>query len=462
MAAIIAAKNLIDRNEAPRRIGHIPRMWPYHLDLLSTPVPRYTSFPTAAEFGEIEVRDYREALSQVEGDVSLYVHIPFCEKICYYCGCNTGHSGRRHRLESYLAALDAEVKQVADLLPQGTKVRRVAFGGGSPNAITPVDFVRLVENLTVHFNLADPTFSIELDPRTMTRDWATVIGSVGIERASMGVQTFAAHCQQAIGRVQEEELIMQAVDWLRDAGVSSLNFDLMYGLPNQTRDDLMDSLQRTRILGADRVALFGYAHVPHMIPRQRVIDASKLPDQAERFAMAEMGYVQLCTHGYVPVGFDHFAKAGSDPLARAAMDGKLHRNFQGFTDDTAPNLIGLGSSAISSFPGLLAQNEKNSGRYRMMATQGMLPVTRGIHRSAGDEIRGAIIEQLLCQGRAHLTPALKTEVTGKLAPFFERDLAMLEGGHLIIAQRGLPYARAVAAQFDPYRQQSTTRFSSAV
>lgn len=437
-------------------------MWPYHPDLLATPVPRYTSYPTAAEFGDIGPSDYREALSTVEGDVSLYVHIPFCEKICFYCGCNTGHSGRRHRLESYLSALDAEIKQVADLLPQSTKIRRVAFGGGSPNAITPVDFVRLVENLTVHFNLADPVFSIELDPRTMTRDWSTVIGSVGITRASMGVQTFAPHCQEAIGRVQEEELILHTVDWLRDAGVSSLNFDLMYGLPGQTRDDLLDSLQRTRILGADRVALFGYAHVPHMVPRQRVIDASNLPDQETRFAMAELGYVYLCTHGYAPVGFDHFALAGSDPLARAATAGKLHRNFQGFTDDDAPNLIGLGSSAISSFPTLLAQNEKNSGRYRMMASQGMLPVTRGIRRSADDQLRGSIIEQLLCQCRARLPAAILAEVKGKLAPFMERDLAMVEGDELIIAPRGLPYARSIAAQFDPYRQQSATRFSSAV
>lgn len=437
-------------------------MWPYYPDLLATPVPRYTSFPTAAEFGEIGVQDYREALSQVEGDVSLYVHIPFCEKICYYCGCNTGHSGRRHRLESYLDALDSEIRLVASLLPQGTRVRRVAFGGGSPNAIGPMDFVRLVQNLTIRFNLADPVFSIELDPRTMTRDWAAAIASVGVERASMGVQTFATHCQQAIGRVQEESLIMQTVDWLRDAGVTSLNFDLMYGLPGQTRDDLLDSLQRTRILGADRVALFGYAHVPHLVPRQRVIDASNLPDQEDRFAMAELGYVYLCTHGYAPVGFDHFARAGSDPLAHAATAGTLRRNFQGFTDDDAPNLIGLGSSAISGFPTLLAQNEKNSGRYRMMATQGILPVTRGIRRSADDRQRAAMIEQLLCQGQTRVSAAFLEDIADRLTPFVDRHLASMEGDELIINPRGLPYARTIAALFDPYRQHSATRFSSAV
>ena len=219
--------------------GTSPAMWPYHPDLLATPVPRYTSYPTAAEFGEIAPDAYRVALEGVRGDVSLYIHIPFCEKICFYCGCNTGASGRRQRLESYLSALHREIELVASLVPAEARVRRIAFGGGSPNAIAPVDFVRLIDSLTVNFQLADPVLSIELDPRTMTADWAEVIGKVGIQRASMGVQTFAAHCQEAIGRVQSEDCIVRSVDWLRDAGVSSLNFDLMYGLPGQSRDDLV-------------------------------------------------------------------------------------------------------------------------------------------------------------------------------------------------------------------------------
>lgn len=437
-------------------------MWPYHPDLLATAVPRYTSFPTAADFGALDPAVCRAAIEQAEGEVSLYLHIPFCEKICFYCGCNTGSAGRRQRLESYLAALHREITSVAALLPSGARVRRISFGGGSPNAIEPGEFLRLVEALRHHFDCADPVLSIELDPRAMSAAWGEAIATAGVERASLGVQTFASHCQQAIGRVQPEDEVVRTVDWLRDAGVTSLNFDLMYGLPGQTSDDLADTLQRSRVLGADRIALFGYAHVPHIVPRQRVIDATRLPGQEQRFAMAQLGYSYLCTHGYVPVGFDHFARPGSDPLAHAALGGTVRRNFQGFTDDPAPNLIGLGASAISNFPGLLAQNEKNSGRYRMLTSQGLLAANRGAIRSADDRYRGAVIERLLCDGRARMGARLAAEVGPGLRPFIERGLAAVEDDCLIIHPNGLPYARAIAAQFDPYRRLTARQFSSAV
>ena len=438
------------------------RMWTYYPELLAKPVPRYTSYPTAAEFGDLDPDRYRQALRNAEGDISLYIHIPFCEKICFYCGCNTAHAGRKQRLESYLDALHAEIELVASLLPQTALVRRIAFGGGSPNAVEPDQFRLLVDKLFFSFATADPVLSIELDPRTMTSEWAEAIGHVGIQRASLGVQTFAPHCQQAIGRVQDEDCIVRTVDWLREAGVTSLNFDLMYGLPGQTLHDLGDTLHRTRVLGADRIALFGYAHVPHIVPRQRAIDASNLPGQEQRFEMASFGYSYLVTRGYAPVGFDHFARPGGDPLAHAAMSGTLRRNFQGFTDDQSDILIGLGASAISSFPGLLAQNEKNSGRYRMMASQGQLAAQRGIVRSADDRNRGAIIEQLLCHGRAMLGPCQITSHRQALQPFLDRGLASLDGQWLSILSEGLPYARTIAALFDRYREGTTGRFSTAV
>ncbi|MBX7526380.1 oxygen-independent coproporphyrinogen III oxidase [Qipengyuania vesicularis] len=437
-------------------------MWTYYPELLAKPVPRYTSYPTAAEFGDLDPDRYRQALRNAEGDISLYIHIPFCEKICFYCGCNTAHAGRKQRLESYLDALHAEIELVASLLPPTALVRRIAFGGGSPNAIEPDQFRLLVDKLFFSFATADPVLSIELDPRTMTSDWAEAIGHVGIQRASLGVQTFAPHCQQAIGRVQDEDCIVRTVDWLREAGVTSLNFDLMYGLPGQTMADLEDSLQRTRVLGADRVALFGYAHVPHIVPRQRVIDASELPDQEQRFAMAELGYAYFATHGYTPIGFDHFARPGGDPLARAAFDGTLRRNFQGFTDDTSDVLVGLGASAISSFPHLLAQNEKNSGRYRMLSSQDHLAANRGILRTADDRYRGAVIEQLLCQGRAQLGACLMREVRPSLQPFLDRGLVDIDRQWLDILPEGLPYARTIAALFDAHRAATMQQFSSAV
>ncbi len=437
-------------------------MWTYYPELLAAPVPRYTSYPTAAEFGEIDADLYRSALRNACGDVSLYVHIPFCEKICFYCGCNTGRVGQRQRLESYLAALHREIETVANELSGEVNVVRLAFGGGSPNAITPDDFREMFGALSNYFPLRDPTVSIELDPRTMSAQWAAVIAELGISRASLGVQTFAGHCQKAIGRVQSEDCISQTVEWLRDANVTSINFDLMYGLPGQTMHDLEDTLQRTRALGADRIALFGYAHVPHIVPRQRAIDDSNLPDQKARFAMAELGYAYLVGHGYTPIGFDHFARSDGEPLAKAALDRPLKRNFQGFTHDQSEVLIGLGASSISSFPHLLSQNEKNNGRYRMLSSQGELSAGRGIARTPDDRYRGAVIEQLLCQGRARLGAALLREAADRLGLFMERGLVSIDGPWLKILPKGLPYARSIAAMFDTHRPSSTRRFSSAV
>jgi oxygen-independent coproporphyrinogen-3 oxidase len=436
-------------------------MWTYHPDLLAKPVPRYTSYPTAADFGPLPQGAIESAIESASGDISLYLHIPFCEKICYYCGCNTGASGRRMRVESYLAALHEEIAVVARLLPSDARVRRVAFGGGSPNAIEPREFLELVDALYHHFPLADPDWSIELDPRTMTAEWGRTLGEIGVTRASMGVQTFSPRLQKAIGREQDDALIARSVDWLRAGGVTSMNFDLMYGLPGQVREDLADSLEMTRRMGADRVAVFGYAHVPHMVPRQKMIDASDLPGGEERFAMAEQGYAFLTGHGYEAVGFDHFALP-SDPMAVATRDGTLRRNFQGFTCDPNEVLIGMGSSAISGFPGLIAQNEKNNGRYRMFSSQGKLSAGVGIARSPEDRMRARLIEELLCRGKVELSPCLFAQTQTRLHPFTERGLARLDGLELTITQEGLPYARVIASLFDAYRQTTQHKFSSAI
>ncbi|MBW8784669.1 MAG: oxygen-independent coproporphyrinogen III oxidase [Novosphingobium sp.] len=437
-------------------------MWSYHPELLETPVPRYTSYPTAAEFGpDVGAEAFGDALQRVTGDISLYLHIPFCQSICWYCGCNTERANRPERLASYLEALHREIALVGAGLSRTARVRRIAFGGGSPNAISPIDFVRLIVALTQSFPLADPVLSVELDPRSLDEGWGPTLKAVGVRRASLGVQTFDPALQRAIGRVQPYAMIERCTDLLRGAGVTSVNFDLMYGLPGQGPDQLADTLDKAIGLGADRIALFGYAHVPEMFARQRRIDASALPDQAARFAFAAQGYQRLVSAGYVPVGFDHFALPG-DPLAQAATSGRLHRNFQGFTDDAAPVLIGLGASAISSFPELLVQNEKNAGRYRMMLSQKRLTGARGIRRSGEDRARGALIEQLLCGGRTPLEPAIAQVIASRLAPFVRRGLAIVADDVLVITPEGLPYARAIAALFDRYRAQSERTFSSAV
>jgi oxygen-independent coproporphyrinogen-3 oxidase len=437
-------------------------MWPYYPDLLATPVPRYTSYPTAAEFGaEVGAADFGNALETAVGDVSLYLHIPFCETICWYCGCNTSRANRRDRLTSYLDALHREIAVVGAHLPETAAIKHIAFGGGSPNAIAPTDFVRLMLSLTHAFRLSAPSISIELDPRSMTSAWADALAGVGVTRASLGVQTFEPALQQAIGRKQPAHLIEECTALLRKAGVTSLNFDLMYGLPGQELDHLEATLERAISLGPNRIALFGYAHVPHLISRQQQIDASALPDLRTRFDMAALGHRKLLQAGYSPVGFDHFALPG-DPLAQAALSGRLHRNFQGFTDDAAPTLIGLGASAISSFPQLLVQNEKNAGRYRMMLSQDRFAATRGVRRSSEDRKRAGIIESLLCTGRALIDETMLAEASERLAPFAGKSLIEMSDGELRLKGDAIPYARAIAATFDPYRAAVGKQFSSAV
>ncbi|MES2493136.1 MAG: radical SAM protein [Pseudomonadota bacterium] len=441
-------------------------MWPYYPELLARPVPRYTSFPTAAEFtAAVGEAQFGAALRRVSGDISLYIHIPFCKQICWYCGCNTSRTNKTERLTSYLDALHREIALVAAQLGADSdgpvRVRRIAFGGGSPNAIAPLDFVRLVDALTVRLPLHDPVLSIELDPRTLPADWGPVLRCVGVTRASLGVQTFAPHLQAAIGRVQPEEDIIRGAELLRTAGVTSLNYDLMYGLAGQTDEDLSDTLTRAAALGADRIALFGYAHVPHLIARQKRIDARGLPDQAARFRMAAQGWQQLTGAGYRPVGFDHFALP-DDELAIAANTGGLRRNFHGFTEDPAPVTIGLGASAISAFPNLLVQNEKNAGRYRMLLSQDRLTGTHGVGRTAEDRELGAIIEGLLCRNQSLVGADRLGRLQAGLAPFRDRALIDVAGDTLRILPDGLPYARTITALFDPYRQDSSRRFSSAV
>ncbi|MDE2303633.1 MAG: coproporphyrinogen dehydrogenase [Sphingomonadales bacterium] len=437
-------------------------MWSYHPDLLARPAPRYTSYPTAAEFGPLDPAAQAAAIAGLSGPVSLYVHIPFCEAICWYCGCNTSAVGRRERLDRYVEALAGEIAHVGRLLPRGTEVTQVAFGGGSPNALSPARFVELVRDITLAFRLLGNGWSIELDPRLMSEDWELVLRAIGVTRASLGVQTFSPRLQQAIGRVQPDAMIASGVARLRRAGVTSLNFDLMYGLPGQTGEDLEASLARSIALGADRIALFGYAHVPHQIARQRRIDASALPGQEDRFAMAALGHARLVDAGYVAVGFDHFARPG-DPLARAAATRRLHRNFQGFSEDRATSVLGLGASAISSFEGLLAQNEKNTGLYRARLQSHGLATALGCARSAEDRRRGAAIEALLCHGSTSLrrlpdAPGLRQ----RLQPFLDRGLARLAAGRLSILEAGVPYARSIAALLDSYRDSTSARFSPAI
>ncbi|QCB55646.1 oxygen-independent coproporphyrinogen III oxidase [Sphingopyxis sp. PAMC25046] len=428
-------------------------MWSYHPDLLAKPVPRYTSYPTAMEFtGDVGADDYARALDAIEAatPISLYVHIPFCEQICWYCGCNTGAAGRKQRLADYLVALRAEIALVAKRLGGRGRVQRIAFGGGSPNAIAPVELVRLLDRILTVFDAHRPEVSIELDPRGFSAEWALVLAAARVTRVSLGVQTFAPHVQQAIGRIQPLSHIERVVAALRLRDIDAINFDLMYGLPGQSLTDLDATLDDTIRLEPSRIALFGYAHLPDMIPRQRRIDASGLPDLRLRFEQAEHGYQRLTDAGYIPVGFDHFARPG-DPLAVAAAEGRVSRNFQGFTDDDAPVLLGFGASAISRFSDLIVQNEKRAGPYRDMVGEGRLAAVRGVSIDDSQRMRGKNIRDILCAGRTHVGPERGERIRDVLADYELRGVVEWEAGDLVIRDEGLPYARHVAAQFDSVR-----------
>ena len=427
-------------------------MWSYHPDLLAKPVPRYTSYPTAMEFaGDVGAADYARALDAIEAatPISLYVHIPFCEQICWYCGCNTGAAGRKQRLADYLVALRAEIALVAKRLGGRGRVQRIAFGGGSPNAIAPVELVRLLDRILTVFDAHRPDVSIELDPRGFSAEWALVLAAAGVTRVSLGVQTFAPHVQQAIGRIQPLSHIERVVAALRLRDIDAINFDLMYGLPGQSLADLDATLDETIRLEPSRIALFGYAHLPDMIPRQRQIDASGLPDQRLRFEQAAHGYRRLTDAGYIPVGFDHFARP-DDPLAIAAKEQRVSRNFQGFTDDDAPVLLGFGASAISRFSDLIVQNEKRAGPYRDLVGEGCLTAVRGVTIDDVQQLRGRTIRNILCNGRARIETD-KNRVQGVLADYERRGIIEWDADDLMISDEGLPYARHVAAQFDSVR-----------
>lgn len=440
-------------------------MWTFHPELLAQPAPRYTSYPTAAEFaGDVGPSSMEAALDSV-GDrqaISIYLHIPYCREICWYCGCTTGAANRTARLDAYLARLEEEITLVAGRLGGRGRVGRIAFGGGSPNAVSPAAFLRLVDRVRQSFACADdPVLSAEIDPRGFGPDWAAALGQARVSRVSLGVQTFDPAVQAAIGRVQPAADIACAVDLLRANNVASINFDLMYGLPGQDADVLNETLAQAIALAPERLAVFGYAHVPHLIPRQRRIDSAALPDARQRFNQAALAHEVLACAGYTPIGFDHFALPG-DALAQAALAGRLRRNFQGFTEDPAEILIGLGASAISAFPGWLLQNEKNTGRYHLAVGAGQLATVRGLRRTAEDRLRGTAIEALLTTGAAELADVVVPATAEKLAPFVAAGLIEWYGGRLQMMPGALPYARVIAMALDAYRDVSATRFSSAV
>ena len=424
-------------------------------------VPRYTSYPTAPNFsdrvGEDQYRRWLAALPPAS-PVSLYLHIPFCRAMCWYCGCHTRVARRRAPVDRYVEVLRAEIALIGKALGRKPTVRHLHWGGGSPTLLVAEELAAISSDLSECFSFAeDAERAIEVDPRTLTSEFAEALGRSGITRASLGVQSFDPRVQAAINRVQSAAQTAAAVDMLRCNGVPAINFDLIYGLPNQTVDSCIATVEQSLSMRPDRLAVFGYAHVPAFKPHQRRIDEAALAGPEERHRQANAIRDALVAAGYRQVGLDHFALPG-DSLARAAAAGTLHRNFQGYTTDPCDVLIGLGASAIGKLPQGYVQNATGIADYERRVLEHQLPVARGCRVSDEDRRRAAIIERLMCDYRADL---------GGLAPpalaDLERDgLVRRRGQRIEVPEPARPLIRAVAAAFDAYLPQSRARHVTAV
>ena len=424
--------------------------------------PRYTSYPTAAQFtanvGSDAWRGWLAA-APVDEPVSLYLHIPFCKRLCWYCGCNTRAMNRVPAMEDYVDLLLREADMVLDALGRPVRVGSVHLGGGTPNMLPPETLERLLAGLAARFDLGD-CFEIaaELDPEVLTPEWVRAAGRIGLSRASLGVQDLSPEVQAAVNRPESFETIAWAVEALRAEGVTSVNLDLMYGLPHQTVEHVITSLGRVTSLSPDRIALFGYAHVPWMKPHQKLIDEAALPDAEARFTQSRAAERYLAAKGWRSIGLDHFALP-HDSLAAADRAGRLRRNFQGYTTDVAPVLIGLGASAISRTPQGFAQNHTQERDWRAAVAGGMLPTARGVALTSADRFIGEILERLMCDFAVDLAAIAGrhqrdlVELSGaleRLGPLIDDGLVELDGHRLAVTFLGRPFVRSACAAFDPH------------
>jgi oxygen-independent coproporphyrinogen III oxidase len=437
-------------------------------------VPRYTSYPTAPHFApDFPESTYRDWLKRLDPDepVSLYLHVPFCQQQCWYCGCNMKLTARYSPVAAYVRDLLAEIDLLAAALPARMQIAHLHFGGGTPTAIDPGDLSAIMARIGARFRLApDAELAIESDPRTLSDAMTQRIAALGFNRASFGVQEFDPKVQAAINRVQPPEMVERATRALRDAGVRRINFDLIYGLPHQTEAALRRTVDQCMAMQPDRIALFGYAHVPWTAKNQRMIPDEALPRSAARAAQAEAAAEALVVGGYERIGIDHFARP-DDTLAIAKANGRLRRNFQGYTSDPARTLIGVGATAIGRTPEGHVQNISETGAWARAIGAGQLPVARGHALSAHDSLRGHVIERIMCDGAVDLAAAGRTfGFTEDWCAGEEAALAELQrDGILTRTKDGLALrpdamhlTRIVAAVFDVYLASAAVRHSAAV
>ena len=436
--------------------------------------PRYTSYPPATQFTpDLTAEDYAQWLGALPTDeaVSLYLHIPFCSRMCWYCGCNTRVVNRREPIGDYVQLLLTEIDLLARALPGRLPNANIHFGGGTPNTLAPTELDAIFDRLGAAFDIApDAEIAVEMDPEVLTRDWVRAAGARGLSRASLGVQNLTPEVQAAVNRRDTFEHVADCMGWLREAGVRSINLDLMYGLPHQTTANTLSTLDRLLTLRPERIALFGYAHVPWMKRHQTLIDEAALPGAQARLDQSESAAERLADEGYVRIGLDHFALP-HDSMARSLADGALRRNFQGYTTDQAAALLGLGASAIGGLPQGFVQNATQERDWREAVRAGRLPVARGLAFTAEDRWRAEIIERLMCRFEVDLESVCArhgrrlsdlTDDIGRLDTFLADGLAVIDGGRVSVTPAGRLLVRSIAAAFDGYFNPAGERHARAI
>jgi len=425
-------------------------------------VPRYTSYPTAPHFvADITANHYRKWLAELDpkDPISLYLHIPFCREMCWYCGCSTRATRRQEPVSAYCKRLLAEIELTAKALPDIMSASHIHFGGGSPNMLAPDDFSAVIARLRRHFNLTgDAEIAVEIDPRTTTDAFIDACSRSGVTRLSLGVQDLNADVQKAVNRIQSFASVARIADRAKDRGIEDINIDLMYGLPGQTPENILNTIDRALTLAPTRLALFGYAHVPWMKPHMRLIDDSALPDADARWKQAEIAKNRLAARGYVAVGMDHFARPDT-PLAKAVAVKSLRRNFQGYTTDGAGTLLPFGASSIGQMPQGYVQNDSDVRRWSAAINSGTFAIAKGLETNADDHMRRHIIERLMCDmvvdagGIAAQRGFALTDIQDSLAalaPMVTDGLVVLDGAVVRMTEKGKPLVRAAAAAFDRY------------
>lgn len=431
------------------------------LGLFDTRVPRYTSYPTAphfgAEVGPGEFTAWIEAVPE-HSEVSLYLHVPFCRRLCWFCACRTQGTTSDDPVIAYVETLKAELQLLKRHLPRGVRLSRLHWGGGTPTLLSAPLIQGLAEAVFAVAPMADGgEFSVEIDPNEVDDARLDALAAAGMNRASIGVQDFDPLIQKTIGREQSYALTRDVAEKIRARGITSLNADILYGLPHQTGPRIADSVQKLLTLSPDRVALYGYAHVPWMSRRQQMIPTDTMPTPEERLSLFETARQLFLWDGYVEVGIDHFAKP-EDGMAKALKAGTLRRNFQGYTEDTAPVLMGMGASSISRFPQGYAQNASTTAEHTKAIRAGAFSTHRG-HRFGGeDKLRGRIIEALMCDfrvSRAELlagydTTAARVDTLFRVARAAFGDMVQVTDDGFVIPERARPLTRMIARAFDAY------------